>query len=218
MIEFGGYFKQFLLTILSNFHLFLNILIGALSKIGISRDFFMLKHIFTPFIKRLVLVFLLIIQTGAFSLNLRSSNKDAEQWVSCDPNNYPTIIYNKNSQLHIGQMDQSCTIVVVGHNTSLEIHAPEDTHLLSMPTKEENGWLYLGGKSSINLYYSGIYNIKVQGKLKEVTLQLPLPNSEVIYENGANYEYRRLRSAEQLFTPLEFQSHAVTLLSSDDAI
>jgi hypothetical protein len=214
MIEFGDYFKQFLVWILSNFHLFLNIFIAALTKTGFSGDFFMKKHIFISFIKRLGLVFLLIIQTGAFSLNPRLPTTYPEQWATCAPNNEQAIIYNENSTLHLKTAEQSCTMVVVGNHTHLIIHS-NNTHLLSVPINVENGWLYLGGEKSLNLYYSGIYKITIQGKLQEVTLQLPIPNSKVIYENGTNHDYRRLRSAEQLFVPLEFQSHTVTLLSNN---
>lgn len=174
----------------------------------------MLKHIFTLFIKCLSLVFLLIIQTSAFSLNPRSPTASTEQGATCAPNNEQTIIYNENSTLHLKAAEQSCTMVVVGNHTHLIIHS-NNTHLLSVPINVENGWLHFGGNKSLSLYYSGIYKITIQGKLQEVTLQLPIPNSKVIYENGANRDYRRLRSAEQLFVPLEFQSHAVTLLSND---
>lgn len=174
----------------------------------------MLKPTFTLFIKWLGLIFLLISQTGAFSLNPYSPTAYAEQWVTCAPDNERTVIYNENSILHLKPPEQSCTIVVVGKRTHLIIHS-NNTHLLSMPINVENGWLYLGGKKSLNIYYSGSYKITIQGKLQEVTLQLPISNSNVIYENGANDEYRRLRSAEQLFVPLEFQSHTVTLLSND---
>ncbi len=170
----------------------------------------MLKRIFIQFIKHLSLVFLLIIQTSAFSSNPRSPNR----WVECVSNENPTIIYNENSILHLKSPEQSCTMIVVGNRTHLIIHS-NNTHLLSVPINIENGWLHLGGKKSLSLYYSGIYSVDVKGKLQEVLLQLPIPNSKVIYENGINRNYRRLRSAEQLFVPLEFQSHTVTLLSND---
>lgn len=210
MIEFGGYFKQFLPSILSDFDLFLNILLPRLLKTGITGDFYMLKRFFTPFIKRLVLVFLLIIQTGAFSSNPRSPNR----WVDCVSDENPTIIYNENSTLHLQAPAQACTIIVVGKNTHLIVYS-DNSRLLSMPTNEESGWLQLSGAHSLSLYYSGIYDIDVQGKLQEVLLQLPISNSRIIYEHGSNRDYRRLRSAEQLFVPLEFQSQSVTLLSAE---
>jgi len=150
MIEFGDYFKQFLVRILSNFHLFLNIFIAVLTKTGISGDFFMLKHIFILFIKRLSLVFLLIIQTSAFSLNPHLPTASPEQWAICAPNNEQTIIYNENSILHLKAAEQPCTMIVVGNHTHLIIHS-DNTHLLSVPMNVENGWLYLGGEKSLNL-------------------------------------------------------------------
>ncbi len=169
----------------------------------------MKNHIFMRFIKGLALIFLLIIQTGAFSSNPRSPNR----WVECVSNESPTIIYNENSTLHLKAPVQACTIIVVGKNTRLIVHS-NNSHLLSMPINEESGWLQLSGTHSLSLYYSGIYDIDMQGKLQEVLLQLPISNSKVIYEHGSNRDYRRVRSAEQLFVPLEFQSHSVTLLSN----
>lgn len=177
----------------------------------------MLKHIFTPFIKQLILVILLIIQTGAFSFNPRTPNIYTEQWVACDPNDDLTTVYSENSKLHLQIADRACTIVVVGTNTSLEIHNPENMHVLSMPIDKESGWLFLNGKLPINLYYSGIYNIYFEGKLQEILLQLPTVNSKVIYEKGTRQEYRVLKSAELRFVPLEFQSQIVTVLSAENA-
>jgi len=167
------------------------------------------------FIKWLALAFLLIIQTGAFSSNPRTPSAYAEQWAVCDPVQDATVIYSENNTLHIQATDRSCTFIVGGHNTSLEIHTSEHTFLFSIPKNQESGWLYLGGKFSVNIYYSGIYNIYVKGKLQEVALQLPVENSNVIYEKGAHEDYRQLRSADALFSPIEFQSHTVTLLSSE---
>lgn len=179
----------------------------------------MLKHIFILFIKRLALVFLLIIQTSAFSLNSQIKNSHSGQWVmNCTSNNNPIIIYNENSQLSLKTAYQSCTVIVIGKHTALEIYSPENTHLIAMPVNEENGWLYLSGKSSINIYYSGIYNIQIKEKLQEVSLQLPIANSNVIYGKGTHTHYRQLRSANSIFTPLEFQSQTVTLLSSETPI
>jgi hypothetical protein len=87
-----------------------------------------------------------------------------------------------------------------------------------MPIDKESGWLFLKGKSPINLYYSGIYNIYLEGQLQELLMQLPIANSKVIYEKGSRQSYRVLKSAEFRFVPLEFKSQTVTVLSSENAI
>jgi len=176
----------------------------------------MKKRFFSLFIKRLMLAFLLVIQAHAFSLRSPASNPHLSQVLSCASQNPFLVIYNKNSTLDLNFFPQSCTIVVVGDNTHLVVKNADDARLLAMPSKTDSGWLRLQGKHLLNIYYSGIYHIDIQGKLQEVTLKLPTLNSKVIYENAPDH-YRRLRSAEQLFVPIEFQTSAVTLLSAESS-
>ncbi|MEY3220846.1 MAG: hypothetical protein RIT27_2203 [Pseudomonadota bacterium] len=176
----------------------------------------MKKRFFSLIIKRLMLAFLLIIQAGTFPLHSTASNFSTRA-VSCAPNEDSVIIYNKNSVLDLDFPNQSCTIIVVGDHTHLTVRNADQALLLAMPSDTDSGWLHLQKKYPLNIYYSGVYRIDVQGKLQQMTLQLPTLNSKVIYENASHRAYRRLRSAEQLFAPLEFQTATVALLSGESS-